>query len=223
MVHRDIKPQNLMLTPKGRVKILDFGLAKVVSEGRSGTGLTSYGTCMGTPDYIAPEQATDARSADIRADLYSLGCTLYYLLAGRSPFREDTPMMTILAHMQKAPQPLPELRPEVPEALWQVVARLLAKDPARRYQKPIEVAQALSCFIKPGTKGDARGSSASLPGVASPAKGTAMSAARQHDQGKPAQRAWDDVRHGAGNGPAGEPVRGSGGCGCSPEESNEEP
>jgi serine/threonine protein kinase len=141
MVHRDIKPQNLMLTPKGLVKILDFGLAKIASESRTGTGLTALNAYMGTPEYSAPEQTTDAHSADIRADLYSLGCTLYYLLAGRPPFREDTAVKTILAHHEKEPQPLPELRLDVSAGLWQVVARLLAKDPARRFQTPVEVAR----------------------------------------------------------------------------------
>ncbi|HJT77203.1 MAG TPA: serine/threonine-protein kinase, partial [Gemmataceae bacterium] len=134
MVHRDIKPQNLMLTPKGQVKILDFGLAKVASERGKGQGLTTSNAYMGTPDYSAPEQATDARSADIRADIYSLGCTLYCLLAGRPPFDEASDVLTILAHLEKEPPPLPELRPDVPPALWAVVARLLAKDPGQRYQ-----------------------------------------------------------------------------------------
>jgi hypothetical protein len=107
---------------------------------------------MGTPEFSAPEQATDARSADIRADLYSLGCTLYCLLAGHPPFREDTPVKTIVAHLEKEPPPLPELRPEVPAALWAVVARLLAKDPAQRYQTPLDVAKALTPFCKPGRK-----------------------------------------------------------------------
>jgi tRNA A-37 threonylcarbamoyl transferase component Bud32 len=150
MVHRDIKPHNLMLTPKGQVKILDFGLAKMVSERASGTGLTDLNSYMGTPDYCAPEQATDARSADIRADIYSLGCTLYCLLAGRPPFREETAVQTILAHLEKEPTPLPQLRSDVPADLWAVVARMLAKDPARRYQKPAELAQALAPFCKRG-------------------------------------------------------------------------
>jgi serine/threonine protein kinase len=148
MVHRDIKPQNLMLTPQGQVKILDFGLAKVASEHGSGTGLTASGAYVGTPDYSAPEQATNARTADIRADLYSLGCTLYCLLAGRPPFHEETQVLTILAHLEKEPVPLARLRPDVPAALWAVVARLLAKDPARRYQTPAEVAQALAPFAR---------------------------------------------------------------------------
>jgi formylglycine-generating enzyme required for sulfatase activity len=110
---------------------------------------------MGTPEYSAPEQATDARKADIRADLYSLGCTLYCLLAGQPPFREETAVLTILAHLEKAPSPLPELRPDVPAGLWAVVARLLAKEPARRYQTPAEVALALVPFCRPGQKAGA--------------------------------------------------------------------
>jgi tRNA A-37 threonylcarbamoyl transferase component Bud32 len=168
MVHRDIKPHNLMVTPKGQVKILDFGLAKIASEQSAGKGLTSTGAYMGTPDYCAPEQATDARTADVRADLYSLGCTLYALLAGRPPFEEDTAVKTILAHLERAPAPLPTLRPDVPEALWRVVARLLAKDPAQRYQKPAEVAQALAPFVKPGLQGAAPAAG----GAASPGQGT---------------------------------------------------
>jgi serine/threonine protein kinase len=167
MVHRDIKPQNLMLTPKGEVKILDFGLAKMASERGQGKGLTASNSYMGTPDYSAPEQATDARTADIRADIYSLGCTLYALLAGHPPFQEDTPIKTILAHLETKPVPLPELRPDVPAELWAVVAKMLAKQPEKRYQTPAAVAAALAPFVKPGTK-------AVLvpPGVASPKRPT---------------------------------------------------
>jgi serine/threonine protein kinase len=152
MTHRDIKPQNLMLTPKGVVKILDFGLARVRSQQLQTKGLTQADAFMGTPEYVAPEQATDARKADTRADIYSLGCTLYFLLTGRPPFREDTVVLLLMAHLEKQPRPLHDIRPNVPPELSAVMAKMLAKNPADRYQQPVEVAQALMPFGKPGLK-----------------------------------------------------------------------
>src|SRR5262249_28846587 len=143
MVHRDLKPHNLMLTPDGRVKILDFGLARFASEAASAAGRTGAGTVLGTVDYIAPEQADNAHHADIRADIYSLGCTLYHLLAGRPPSPTGTPIQKVMAHVEKRPQPLTELRPDLPEELMLVLERMMAKNPRRRYQTPGEVALAL--------------------------------------------------------------------------------
>jgi serine/threonine protein kinase len=159
MVHRDLKPHNLMLLPaNGLVKVLDFGLAKVASEQRQGKGVTAENTVMGTPEYLAPEQATDPRTADIRADIYSLGCTLYCLLAGRPPFVEPTAMQTVLAHRDKQAVMLHERRADVPPELSAVVARMLAKDPAQRYQTPQEVADALApfCLSSPRNKATVR-------------------------------------------------------------------
>ncbi|HZU35922.1 MAG TPA: protein kinase, partial [Gemmataceae bacterium] len=162
MVHRDIKPHNLMRTPDGRVKVLDFGLANLVLESQpaqnepaafEGAGsLTHADTIVGTPDYIAPEQARAAHAADIRADIYSLGCTLYFLLTGRPPFPEGNTREKMQAHQDATPRPIRELRPEAPPALARVLDRLLAKDPEARYQTPAEVAQALAPFIKSRAK-----------------------------------------------------------------------
>jgi WD40 repeat protein len=157
MVHRDLKPQNLMRTPAGQVKILDFGLARLPrtseepSTGEAPAGpLTGAGTVMGTADYIAPEQAADPRAADIRADIYALGCTLFHLLAGRPPFPDGSVPEKIAHH---AGTPLPSLnavRPEVPTGLAAVVARMTAKDPAGRHATPAEVAEALAPFADSG-------------------------------------------------------------------------
>src|SRR5262249_29209297 len=158
MVHRDIKPQNLILAREGKrhiVKVLDFGLAKVTRAENEDTGVTRYGTMMGTPEYVAPEQTLDAANADIRADIYSLGCTLYYLLTGGPPFRERSTYEVLQAHQTKEARALNLVRPEVPEELAAVVRRMMAKDPAERYQTPVEVAQALAVFVKQGTKGGA--------------------------------------------------------------------
>ncbi len=153
MVHRDIKPHNLMLTPDGDrriVKILDFGLAKVTREEKVDGGLTSEGQALGTPDYIAPEQIIDAPSADIRADIYSLGATLYFLLTGHPPFQADSLYDMYQAHMSRDAAPLNFVRPEVPAELAALVAKMMAKDPARRFQTPGEVAEALAPFFKKG-------------------------------------------------------------------------
>ena len=153
MIHRDIKPGNLMLAKQGNrgvVKVLDFGLAKVTSEGAVDGGLTHEGQMLGTPDYIAPEQISNARHADIRADIYSLGCTLYYLLTGQPPFRGDSLYDILQAHHSMDATPLNLVRPEVPVEVAAIVSKMMAKEPQRRFREPKEVAQALKPFFKSG-------------------------------------------------------------------------
>jgi formylglycine-generating enzyme required for sulfatase activity len=153
MVHRDIKPSNLMLARQGSravIKVLDFGLAKVRSEGPTDGSLTHEGQMLGTPDFISPEQIRNARGADIRADIYSLGCTLYYLLTGAPPFQGTSLYDILQAHHSMEAKPLNLARPEVPVELAALVAKMMAKEPERRFQEPKEVAQALSPFFKKG-------------------------------------------------------------------------
>ncbi len=151
MVHRDIKPSNLMLARQANraiIKVLDFGLAKVKSEGAVDGGLTHEGQMLGTPDYIAPEQIRDARDADIRADIYSLGCTFYYLLMGKPPFEANSLYEILQAHHSMDAMPLNLGRPEVPVELAALVAKMMAKEPERRFQTPAEVARELTPFFK---------------------------------------------------------------------------
>jgi serine/threonine-protein kinase len=150
MVHRDLKPQNLMITPRGQVKVLDFGLARVMVEGDPSSATTSPDMVMGTPDFIAPEQARNSRNADIRADIYSLGCTLYYLLTGRPPFPEGGVFDKLIAHNEQKPVPVTELRPDVPPEVASILARMMAKKPDDRFQTPGELARALTPLAKPG-------------------------------------------------------------------------
>ena len=154
LVHRDIKPGNLMLSRKGdtaTVKVLDFGLAKATREEKVDGGLTSEGQALGTPDFMAPEQILDAMSADIRADIYSLGGTLYYLLTGRPPFQANSLYDIYQAHISLDANPLNLVRPSVPAELAALVAKMMAKDPTRRFQTPGEVAQSLTPFFKKGS------------------------------------------------------------------------
>ncbi|HVS34027.1 MAG TPA: serine/threonine-protein kinase, partial [Gemmataceae bacterium] len=158
MVHRDVKPHNLMRTLGGQIKILDFGLARLamateVAEptaspdgGAPVTPLTMAGSVMGTADYIAPEQANDSHKADIRADIYSLGCTLYQLLTGRTPFVGGSALDKVMRHTADQPDAPGKLRRGLPAGLPAVVLKMMAKDPAKRYQTPAEVASGLVPF-----------------------------------------------------------------------------
>lgn len=156
MVHRDIKPSNLILARSRRkkeqpaVKILDLGLA-LLSEALAPNqqGLTSTGQMMGTIDYMAPEQGGDSHLVDIRADIYSLGATLYRLLTGTPPFageRYDTPVKKLLALATQMPTPVNQLRPDVPPQLAAIVEKMLAKEPAARLSTPEELADVLQPF-----------------------------------------------------------------------------
>lgn len=155
MVHRDIKPHNLMVTKEGTVKILDFGLASLAPDAvldpeavGARSDLTAAGAIMGTPDFISPEQADDARKADIRSDIYSLGATLYFLLAGRPPFAEGSVTQKLKSHAQVEPEPLKSLRDDIPPELVAIVTKMTAKDADERYLTPKDVAAALEGFLR---------------------------------------------------------------------------
>lgn len=161
LVHRDLKPGNLMLVPTTEgntsasfptVKILDLGLGRAPLAGTVGSAaveapLASDEVLLGTPDYRAPEQARDARTADIRADLYSLGCVLYHALTGRPPFPDANRVHQVVRHATEPPRPLRELNPALPESLQPILDRLLAKDPAQRYATPAQAALALQTWF----------------------------------------------------------------------------
>lgn len=159
LIHRDIKPGNMMVLPRplpGQpdvatgciLKILDFGLSRAANEDPGpepvqDVQLTAAGAMLGTPDYVAPEQARDARSADIRADIYSLGCVAYHFLSGHPPFPDKNAIRQMVRHATEAPKPLAQVRPEAPAFLQKILNRMLAKDPAERFATPVQALLAL--------------------------------------------------------------------------------
>jgi serine/threonine protein kinase len=167
MVHRDIKPSNLLVQRRGLnedspglIKINDFGLARLGRSEKtgcsatlgeaSGTILIKQNTVMGTPDFLSPEQTRDLHGADIRSDLYSLGCTFYFLLTGRPPFPGGSSLKKLISHSCERPEPIRSFRDDVPVAVVEIVDRLMAKSPEDRYQTPRELAEALSAFAVGG-------------------------------------------------------------------------
>lgn len=181
LVHRDVKPANLLVqqTPNGpQVKILDFGLALITAgDGAVDPSHTVATGVPGTPDYIAPEQAKDHHRVDGRADLYSLGCTFYYLLTGQAPFPGGTALEKVNRHGNEPPVSIQTLRPEVPDEVAGIVHKLLAKNPQWRYQKAADLAADLANVLqgkKPDWTAPARPSESRPDTIAGPGSGDDM-------------------------------------------------
>jgi WD40 repeat protein len=175
LIHRDIKPSNLLLSAKGGViKVLDLGLARLVrptDEDSGQSSLTQQGSLMGTPDFIAPEQARNSHNIDARADIYSLGCTLYFLLSGQVPFPAETSTEKLYKHWVEEARPIEQLRPEVTPGLSAVIRKLMAKRPEDRFPNALTLAEALTppygtnvtVTAAPVTRPDVRMAPAALP------------------------------------------------------------
>jgi serine/threonine protein kinase len=149
LIHRDVKPANLLLDRKGIVRVLDLGLARFFHDHQDLLTLKYDGdNILGTADYLSPEQARDSHQVDIRADIYSLGATFYFLLTGRPPFQGKSVAQKLLQHQIKKPTPVRDLRPEIPEKMAAVLARMMAKEPPQRYATPAAVSKALSPWTR---------------------------------------------------------------------------
>ncbi len=148
LIHRDIKPGNVLIDRHGHAKLLDLGLARFFND-QTDMLTIKYDDkiVLGTADYVAPEQVANSHDVDIRADIYALGATFYFLLAGHPPFPNGTVSQKLLWHRTKDPTPIRQVRPEVPEELAAVVAKMMHKDPAQRYQTPAEIAIELERWV----------------------------------------------------------------------------
>lgn len=168
MIHRDLKPANLMLVVSGlrdraadttlnsTLKILDIGLGRAFfDENSAEADLTGENSVLGTPDYLAPEQARDAHSVDIRADIYSVGCVLYHMLAGHPPFPDTNVISQMVRHATEQPRPIQELNAAAPDGIQSVLDRMLAKNPAQRFRTPGQAAEALQSIV--ANQDEARG------------------------------------------------------------------
>ena len=148
LIHRDIKPGNILIDRKGVARILDMGLARFIND--HGDQLTiKYDDkiVLGTADYVAPEQVANSHAVDIRADVYALGATFYFLLAGHPPFPTGTVSQKLLWHRTKDPTPIRQIRPDVPEGLASIIGKMMAKDPKARFQTPAQVAAELGQYL----------------------------------------------------------------------------
>ena len=147
LIHRDIKPANLLVDHENTVKLLDLGLARFADDKIASLTKEHEENVLGTADYLAPEQARDSHGVDHRADIYSLGCSLYYVLTGHAPFPEGTLTQRLMAHQKEQPAPISHQRPDAPPDLVEICMRMMAKKPADRYQSADEVAEALGRWL----------------------------------------------------------------------------
>ncbi len=147
IVHRDVKPANILIDQEGRVKILDMGLALVTAGVTESLTVANNENVLGTADYLAPEQAINSHGVDRRADIYGLGCTLYYLIAGKPPFGDGTLAQRIARHQKEMPSPLTDIRSDCPGELEGICVKMIQKKPEYRYQTAAAVAEALEKFL----------------------------------------------------------------------------
>jgi serine/threonine protein kinase len=148
LIHRDVKPANVLLDDHGSIKILDLGLALFARDGEASLTLLHNENVLGTADYLAPEQALSSHDVDSRADIYSLGCTLYFLLTGHPPFAEGTLAQRIAKHQSKMPPDIREDRPNCPVGLLNICVKMIQKDPQHRYHRMHDVADALEGWVR---------------------------------------------------------------------------
>lgn len=147
LIHRDVKPANLLVNSRGQVKVLDLGLARFLNEEQGSLTRQYDENVLGTADYLAPEQALDSHNVDARADVYSLGCTLYFLLTGHPPFPEGTIAQRLLKHQTEPPEPIVAKRPDAPPELVRICERMMAKKAVHRQQSMDEVIEELNAFL----------------------------------------------------------------------------
>jgi len=144
VIHRDVKPSNILITSGGRAKLIDMGLARLLSHANADNDLTASGVTLGTFDYISPEQARDPREADARSDIYSLGCTFFFMLTGSPPFSEGTMLQKLLQHQGDVPPDVRDFQPNIPPYISQIIQKMMAKDPKARYQTASELVDDLT-------------------------------------------------------------------------------
>ena len=189
IIHRDIKPENILLTRKGEVKVADFGLARCLIGDRPALNLTQSGVTMGTPLYMSPEQV-EGKPVDSRTDIYSFGVTCYHMLAGQPPFQGTSPFEVALQHVQAEPKPLIDIRPDLPAALCVLVHKMLAKDPAQRYQTGRELLKDI-VRLREGMSGPSAAVTLLTSSVEMvPASSTAPASAAPATMAQPTPRRW---------------------------------
>jgi serine/threonine protein kinase len=193
LVHRDIKPGNLLLDRNGTVKILDMGLARFFHDEDDILTRKFEESVLGTADYLAPEQAVDSHTVDIRADIYSLGATFYYLLTGKTPFEGGSVAQKLIWHQTRQARPINTIRSDVPAGLQAVLEKMMAKDREQRYQTPQEVADALAPWVQqpvsPPSEAEMPRLSAAVSGTAPTAEATVVTAPAGPTSPLP-RRAW---------------------------------